>query len=425
MTVEAPDGSQASIPPRPSADAVLLDARQVVTCAGPTGDPLGVLERASVAWRGERIVAVGPSDRVAFELDLTGARTVDAGGGVVLPGFVDCHTHLVFAGSRVEEFAARTRGDDLGALGRRGAAVGIRGTAAATRRASVDELVEQARPRLRAMIAAGTTTVEVKSGYGLEHDAELRMLEAVRRLGESEPVDVVATYLGAHALPPERPREEYVAELVKRTIPTVAEAGLARFCDAYCDEGYFTVDETIRVLEAAVARGLAPKLHIDAYSHTGIARAAAVLGCVSVDHLNYTTAEELGELHAVGAVAVAMPGLDLAAGHPRPWNARPAAELGMPVALATDLCPGCWLPSMQEVVALACRRTGLSVEEAVLGATLSSARAIGRGDEVGSIEPGKLADLVVLDLDRYEELAYRLGVNSVRTVIKRGTPVRT
>ncbi|MBX6341298.1 MAG: imidazolonepropionase, partial [Thermomicrobiaceae bacterium] len=373
--------------------------------------------------RGERIVAVGPASEVAASVDRGAVRVIDAAGKVVLPGFVDCHTHLVFGGSRVDEYVARAAGEDLAPLERAGLPVGITGTVRETRDLGVDALVELALPRLAAMLRAGTTTVESKSGYGLTTDAELRMLAANRRLAELQPVEVVSTFLGAHAVPPGVPRERYVGTVVEDMIPRVADEGLAEFCDVYCDEGYFTVDDTRRILEAGLARGLRPKLHLDQYSHTGAARLAAELGCVSVDHLNYTPPEEQRLLAAAGVVAVVMPGIDFAVAHPRPIDARALLAQELTLALATDFCPGCWLPSMQLVIALACRLQGMPVAEAVRAATLGAAQALGRGDAIGSLEPGKQADLLILDLPRYEDLAYRIGENAVETVVKRGRVV--
>jgi imidazolonepropionase len=342
---------------------------------------------------------------------------------VVLPGFVDCHTHLVFGGSRVDEYAARLTGDDVAALAGRGIPVGITGTVAQTRDLSPDALVEEALPRLAEMLAAGTTTVESKSGYGLTTGSELRLLEANRRLGALQPIDIVSTFLGAHAFPPDVPPERYVDEVVAEMIPRAAEAGLATFCDVYCDDGYFTVEQTRRVLEAGLAHGLKPKIHLDQYAHTGAAALTAELGCVSADHLNFTRPEEIRRLAAAGVVGVATPGLDFAVAHPRPVDVRALIEGEMTVALATDLCPGCWLTSMPFVIALAGRLHRLSPAEAVRAATLGAARSLGLEGEVGSLEPGKLADVLILDVERHEDLAYRLGRNPVQTVVKRGQVV--
>ncbi len=396
----------------PTTSLVLIGAAEVITCAESAPDLVGRVAGASVLIEDGRIRAVGrfepPPD--ALRLDVTGK--------VVMPGFVDCHTHVVFGGTRVDEYVARV----AGSLPPAGAPTGIVGTMSETRTRTVEELTAEAVPRVAEMLRHGTTTAESKSGYGLDVAAELRMLETNRRLEAHTAVSIVSTYLGAHAFPPDCSRETYV-EQVLDTIPIIAERGLAEFCDAYCDEGYFTAAETRRILTLGARYGLRPKLHLDAYSNTGAAAVAVELGAVSVDHLNYTTAVELEQLTAAGVVAVAMPCLELAVGHPQPLDLRALARCGMRLALATDLCPGCWVASMQLVVQLGCRIGGLSVGEALRGATIHAAAAVGLDHERGSVEPGKRADLLVLDVSRHEEIAYRIGHNAVQIVIKDGRVV--
>ncbi|MGA7669677.1 MAG: imidazolonepropionase, partial [Nitrolancea sp.] len=342
---------------------------------------------------------------------------------VVMPGFVDCHTHLIFGGSRVEEYAAKVAGRDVAELAKAGVPVGITGTMAATRALSAEQLVEQALPRMAEMLRMGTTTAESKSGYGLSVESELRMLQANRALAHRQPIDIASTFLGAHALPPDQPREHYVRSIVEEMIPRVADEGLAEFCDAFCEEGYFTLDETREVLEAGLAHGLKPKLHLDQYHYSGAARLAAELKCVSVDHLNFTPPDEVRALAEAGVVGVIMAAIDFAVAHPRPVVARDLLAQGLTIGIGTDLCPGCWLTSMQFVIAFACRLQGMPVEEAIRAATLGAAQSIARQDEIGSLQPGKLADVIILDVARYEDLAYRLGRNAVETVIKRGEVV--
>jgi imidazolonepropionase len=356
-----------------------------------------------------RILAVGRIGEVAADV------TLDAGGAVVLPGFVDCHTHVVFGGSRVDEYAARCAGVPPAP----GVPVGITGTMAETRPLSPRELADASAPRLREMLAHGTTTVESKSGYGLARRAELAMLEANRLLADEVGIDIVSTYLGAHAFPPDADRAAYVDE-VCATIPEVAERRLAGFCDAYCEPGYFSNAETTRILETGLAHGLRPKLHLDAYAHTGAAAEAARLGATTVDHLNHTTPAELEQLAEAGVIGVVMPLLDFAVQHDRPAHARTILDSGVRIALATDICPGCYTASMQVVIQHACRTGGLAVDQAIRAATIDAAAACGRAGEIGSLEAGKQADLLILDTDRYEDLAYRIGHNAVRTVIRRG-----
>jgi imidazolonepropionase len=273
------------------------------------------------------------------------------------------------------------------------------------------------------MLYAGTTTFESKSGYGLTLESELALLRANRVLDELLAVDIVSTFMGAHAIPPDVPRERFVASVIEEMTPRVAEEGLAEFTDVFCESGYIWNDESEAILRAGIERGLKPKIHIDQYEYTGAAGFTADLRCVSADHLNFTTPDEMRQLGEVSVVAVAMPGLEFAVAHPRPVDCRAIIESGMTLALATDICPGCWMPSMQLVINLACRLHRLSPAEAIRAATLGAALALDRGNTIGSLEPGKLADVLVLDVNRHEDLAYRLGRNAVQKVIKRGKVV--
>ncbi|MFQ5747249.1 MAG: imidazolonepropionase [Gemmatimonadota bacterium] len=406
---------------RPPADLVITGAAEVVTCEPCGEDPLGRIPGGEVAIRGDRILAVAEAGRLGAEVDVEGARVVDAAGGVVAPGFVDGHTHLVFGGSRVREFAARLAPDagDPAALG---IPTGIAASVEMTRAADTDELVEAASRRLASMLAAGTTTAESKSGYGLTTEEELRLLEVNRRLDAAQPVDVVSTFLGAHAVPEGETRDAYVARVVTEMIPEVVARGLAEFCDVFCDEGYFGVDDARCILEAGRAAGLGLKIHTDQYSRLGGAELAAELGVVSADHLNHADEESLRALAAAGVTGVVTPVLDLTVRHPRPFDGRAMRNAGLELAVATDLCPGCWAESMQPAVRLACLRGGLSPAEAMLGATRVGARSAGLEDR-GALAPGLLADLQVWSVPTLEDLVYRIGSNVVARVIKRGKVV--
>ena len=328
----------------------------------------------------------------------------------------------MFGGSRAAEYAARmTRSaDEVRALG---IPTGIHATVSMTRAASQEELVAGARAVLRRMFLAGTTTVEVKSGYDLTANGELRMLEVNRVLqaesrGEA-PLDIVGTFLGAHDFPPGVPRGRYIESIIGEMIPRVAAGKLAAFCDVYCDEGYYTAAETGRILEAGLAAGLRPKIHVDAYSNIGGSKVAAALRAVSADHLNFTSRSEMAAYAQAGVVGVLMPGLDFAVRHPRPFDARAMVQEGMTLALATDFCPACWIESMQTVMQLACRLHALSPGEAILAATSGAAKALALDDR-GSLVPGALADVQLWDLPGHEDVIYRIGSNSVTAVVKRG-----
>jgi len=406
-------------PPRPRADLIISGATETLTCVPTAGDLIGRRPGATVAIAGEIILGVGPPSEIARQVDTSAARVLDASGKILAPGFVDPHTHLVFGGSRAQEYAARMflSPAEIEALG---IPTGIQATVDMTRAATFEALASSAAERLGRMFRHGTTTVESKSGYGLNLEKELKMLQVNQQLQATQPVDVVSTFLGAHDFPGDVPRETYLESLVNEMTPRVAEDGLAEFCDVYNDAGYYTVEESRRILEAGLGAGLKAKIHVDAYANIGGASMAAELGVVSADHLNYTDRPSMHKLAEAGVVGVVMPGLDFAVAHPRPFDARALLAEGVPLALATDLCPGCWLESMQLVMQLACRLYQFSPAEALYAATAGAARALAMDHDRGSLEPGKLADIQIWDLPTFEDVIYRLGNNAVETVIKRG-----
>jgi imidazolonepropionase len=403
---------------REFADLLIEGIHTLVTCRPSPEDPIGRIHNACLAVSGERILAVGEIKDVLREVDASQAVRIDARDRIVAPGFVDSHTHLVFGGSRVSEYAAR--------LTRTSAEVqamdiptGIQATVAMTRAESEEELLRVAALRLDEMLAYGTTTVESKSGYGLSLEDELRLLQVNRSLDKSHPIDVVSTFLGAHAIPPETARARYVDLVISEMIPAVAERNLAEFCDVFCDEGYFSVEDSRRILEAASEAGMGLKIHTDQYSDLGGAALAARLGVTSADHLNYTSPESARRLAQAGVTAVLMPLIDFAVQHPRPFQARMLIDEGLQLALATDFCPGCWAVSMPLMIQFASRQHRLSPEEAFIAATTGGARALDLDDR-GMLAPGYLADLQVWNLPSFEDLFYRLGHNPVEMVIKRG-----
>ena len=402
-------------------DLLVVGASEVLTCEGAGDDPVGRIPGGAVAIAGDTVVAVGPESEVRSVVDPAGARVIDARGGVVAPGFVDAHTHLVFGGSRVREYASRltrTREETV-ALG---IPVGILATVEATRAATEDDLVHVAMPRLDEMLAHGTTTVESKSGYGLTTADEIKLLEVNRRLDQEHAVELVSTFMGAHDVPPGMERAAYVEQVVSEQIPEVARRGLAKFCDVFCDEGYFTPHDARRVLEAGLEAGLTPKIHAEQYARTGGALLAAELGCTSADHLNFAQAEDLAALATAGVTAVLMPLIDFAVRHPRPIDARTWTEAGLTVALGTDMCPGGYAASMPLVIQFACRGNGMSPEQALLAATAGAAHACGL-EEHGKLTEGAVADLQLWNVATLEEMVYRTGHNPVRQVIKRGKVV--
>ena len=403
----------------------ILHASELLTLHGPRGprtreaaSDLGLLEDGAVYVEGERIVDVGPTTEV-LQHHPQAATTLDASGKVVLPGLVDAHTHAIFAGSREREVEWKAQGLSYAEIAARGG--GILHTVRATRGANEAELVRTGLDRLLTFISLGTTTVEVKSGYGLRTADELKMLRAAAEAGRVAGVDVVPTFLGAHAVPPEfegRP-DAYVELLLSESLEAVAVGRSASFCDVFVDEGYFSADQGKRLLEKASALGLRPKIHADELSDTGGAALSAKVRAVSADHLLHANEGGMEAMADAGVIATLLPAASLASRMPfadgRRWIAA-----GVPVALGTDFNPTCWCESMQLVIALACHHNGLLPAQAITAATINAAWAIGRGDEVGTLERGKLADLLVLDAPTYHHLGYRLGGDIVEAVVKRG-----
>jgi len=415
---------------RTAATLLVRHADALVTLAGHGTSPLtgaalgelGVIADGAVAAAGDRILAVGPSDRVERTITLAeGARVIDARGRTVLPGLVDPHTHLVYAGTREREFPLRLAGASYLEILRAGG--GILGTVTATRAADEATLARLTRDRLDTALRHGTTTLEIKSGYGLDTATELKQLRAAKRAARGHPVRTVATFMGAHAFPPEHRAdpEGYVDLVVEAMIPAVAEAGLAAFCDVFCEEGVFSVSQSRRILEAGRAAGLAPKLHADELASSGGAELAGAVGAVSADHLVYASDAGLAAMAAAGVVAVLLPGTTFSLMGSRYAPARRMIDAGVPVALATDANPGSSpTESMQMIVNLACLQLKLSPEEALAAATLNAAHAVGMADEVGSLEVGKRADLLVVDAPSPTYLAYHYGTNLAERVIASG-----
>jgi imidazolonepropionase len=411
----------ASSQPLIVADWALTNVSRLVTLEADKGTrPLGVIERGAVAAHDGRIVWVGPEDALASQVDLSGAQIVDAGGRAVLPGFVDSHTHFVFVGDRAEEFQLRHAGVSYEELARQGR--GILSTVRATRAASDDELADLAYARLRSFAAHGTTTVEGKTGYGLDTATEARCLALMNALAEKPGLPaVVPTFLGAHTIPPEfrgspDDRTRYVDLVVEEMLP--AFAGKARFCDVFCEATAFTVEETRRILERARDLGYLLKLHANQLNPSGGARLAAEFGAVSADHLDFASDEELDALHAANVTATLLPGCSFSLSAPYP-AARRFYDYGLRVALATDFNPGTsYCESMQMMIALAVSAMGMTLDEAISAATVGGAWALGMQNEVGSLAPGKRCDLIILTGRDERELAYHFGVNLVaRTII--------
>ncbi len=387
---------------------------------------LNILPHGAVLIDGEHILAVGePAELLLAHPE---ADLLDAGGKAVLPGLVDPHTHLVWAGDRVDEFEMRLQGKTYMEIMAAGG--GIAATLQATRSASFEELLAQTRERARTAFAHGTTTLEAKTGYGLDIEIELRQLEVILKLDEEGPLELIPTYLGAHAIPPEFAgnAEGYTDFLCSEALPAVqtwwqehASARMLPFVDVFCEEGTFDLAQTRRILLRAQELGFPLKLHADEFTNLGGVSLAAELGATSADHLVKTSAEDIRKLAESHTVAVSLPGTPFGLAHSEYTPAREIIAAGGLLALATDLNPGTsWNESMQFIQALACRTLKLTPAEALAASTINAAAALGLAERLGSLTPGKQADLIILKVPDYRMLSYRYGTNLVSTVIKKG-----
>jgi imidazolonepropionase len=384
-------------------------------------DIIRIRDAAIVAREG-RIEYAGPREGLKAEM-VEGLEPVDAHGMAAMPAFVDCHSHFVFAGYRPEEFLARAAGASYMDIHRSGG--GILRTVEATREADLDQLVALAEKRAWAMVQQGVGLVEAKSGYGLDLETELRQLEAARAVPVRVPIDVAPTYLGLHAVPPEFEgrASDYVDYVIEQVLPQVATRGAALFCDAFCEEGVFSVEDCRRFLEAAKKHGLGAKIHAEEIERTGGAKLAAELGAASADHLLKATAEDYCALAEAGVVATCLP-LTSFCLREKPADARAMIDAGCAVALATDFNPGSSCSdSIPLAIALANLSMGMSVEEILTAFTLNGAAALGMADRTGSLEPGKAADFVLLDAPSIDYLPYRSASNLVAATYKAGALV--
>ena len=417
-----------------SVDLYLHNAEQVVTCAsgaprrGPDMATVDVIENGAVAILDGRIAAVGPTGH--FEGRFAAERSIDCRGRSLCPGFVDAHTHTVFGGDRAAEFEMRIKGASY--LEIMAAGGGIVSTVRHTRAASVDELVSSAATRLDEMLLLGSTTVEIKTGYGLSVADELKMLQVIEQLDRNHPCDIVPTFLGAHAVPPEfdGDSEAYTRCVIDEILPEASNwyrtsrftaLGVAMYVDVFCEDHAFDISQSRRVLEAGIEAGFRAKMHVDQFNDFGGVSMAVELGAASVDHLDVTGRTEIEQLAGSDTIAVVLPAVNFNLGMANYADARTMLDAGTAVALATDLNPGSApCPSMSTVMAIACRQQQFTPAEALNASTINAACAIGQGDEAGSIEVGKRADILILKEGDFRHIPYFFGGNPVQTVIKRG-----
>lgn len=420
------------------ADLIIHHARQLVTCAsqgavkrGAALQDIDLIEDGAVAITAGHIAALGDTAKILSQYSAD--HIIDASGKVICPGFVDAHTHAVYAGDRIAEFERRIGGASYMEILAAGG--GILHTMQATRTTSQTQLIEETAARLDVMLRLGTTTVEIKTGYGLDTATELKMLKVIEALAEQHPVDIVPTFLGAHAVPPEYQNraDDYTRLVIEEMLPKAeqwyrqsrfASQQRALSVDVFCEDGAFDVEQSRQILESGAALGMSIKAHVDEFKSLGGLTMAVSLGALSVDHLDVTTEEEIQRLANSDTIGVILPAVNFHLGSSHFASARSMIDAGAAIALATDLNPGsapCF--SMPFVMSLACRYQKLLPAEALAAATINAAHALGMGDRVGSLEVGKQADLLILNTPDYRHLMYQLGSNLVETVIKRGVVV--
>ena len=403
-----------------------LHASQLVTLAGPKRprigkelSELGIIRNGGLLIRDGKIDVVGPSDEI--EKKSTDAEVVDLGGRVVLPGFVDAHTHLVFAGNRLDDFERRARGESYEQIAKAGG--GIWSTVEKTRAASEADLFGQATKHAEWFVKCGTTTVEAKSGYGITLDDELKILRVMQRLNQETPLEVVPTFLGAHAVPRDSSAGEYVDLVINEMLPRVAKEKLAEFCDVFCERGYFDVEQSRKILSAAKKLGLKLRGHVDQLTNSGGAKLMAERGAATADHLEKTDEQGIAALKTANVQPVLLPGSVYALGSTSYPRGREMIEAGLPVVLATDFNPGSSpTPSMPMVLSLACTQMKMSPAEAITASTINAAHSLSR-DDIGSLEAGKAANVAVFDCEDHRELAYWFGLPQTHVVYVRGKQI--
>jgi len=405
----------------------LLHAAELVTLAGPQRprignelSELGIIRGGGLLIRDGKIDIVGPSDEIKKKAG--DAEIIDLGERLVLPGFVDAHTHLVFAGNRLDDFERRARGEGYEQIAKAGG--GIWSTVEKTRAASEADLFAQATKHAEWFVKCGTTTVEAKSGYGLTFDDELRILRVMQRLNQETPLEVVPTFLGAHAVPRDSSAGEYVDLVTNEILPRVAKEKLAEFCDVFCERGYFDVEQSRKILSAAKKLGLKLRGHVDQLTNSGGAKLMAELGTATADHLEKTDEQGIAALKTANVQPVLLPGSVYALGSTSYPRARKMIETGLAVVIATDFNPGSSpTRSMPMILSLACTQMKMSPAEAITASTINAAYSLNRGDKIGSLEPGKIANLTVFDCEDYRELAYWFGIPQTHSVYVRGERV--
>jgi len=398
---------------------ILKDCRELLTVADDSEDLIGIRHGESIMIEDERIKKIGSYESIVEGLVEQDFEIIDCSDHVVMPGYVDSHTHLIFGGSRVHEYVGLLT-DTPEVIKERLGRVGLASSMYLTKNADDDKLRESSMLKLDRMLKSGTTTVEIKSGYGIDKDTELRMLRIVNGIKKTVPMTILSTYLGAHYYDTEMGKEKYIDFMIKEVMPVIMEEKLAQFSDVWCDAGYYTAEESYKVLSAGMDYGMIPSIHTECYSDIGGARVAAELKAANAGHLNYLSEKDTVLLRDAGVVGVLLPGTDFSVKHKRPFDPRPMIDAGLEIAVATNLNPGNWIENMDIALTLACRNHGMSEKEALRASTLGGAKALRVSGDYGSLEVGKFADIQIRKADSYKNVVYKFGVDEMAYVIKHG-----
>lgn len=395
---------------------ILKNCKQILTVKEDAEDLIGLLFDKSILIEDERIKKIGAFTEIEVDNE---TNIIDCSDKIIMPGYVDCHTHLIFGKSRVDEYEASLTMNP-NEVKEKVKLTGLAASMEYTKTASDEELLESSLIKLNRMLETGTTTVEIKSGYGIDKETELRQLRIINKLKEYTPQTIFSTYLGAHYYDVDMGKNNYIDFMIEEVMPIIKKENLAQFCDVWCDDGYYTAEDSRKVLKAGLEFGMLPTMHTECYSAIGGALVGAELKAANVGHLNYLKDEDIESLIENDVVGVLIPGTDFSVKHPKPFDPRPMLEKGLTIAIATNLNPGNWIESMPIAMALGCRNHKMTAEEAIRAATLGGAKALKVEMDYGSLEVGKYADIQILNSDNYKNCIYKFGVNEVENVIKKG-----
>ena len=398
---------------------LLKNCRELLTIEENAKDLIGLKNNTSLLIENERIKKIGTYEDLKKEISSNNFQEIDCSDKVVMPGYVDCHTHLIFGESRVDEYVASFT-MPTSEIKKKIPRTGIEASIFSTRNSTDEELINSSLLKLNRMLKHGTTTVEIKSGYGIDMETEIRLLKLINILKEKSPQTILSTYLGAHYFDTKMGKEKYIDFMINEVMPVIKKENLAQFCDVWCDEGYYNAEDCYKILKAGLENDMLPTLHTECYSAIGGAKVAAELKAANVGHLNYISSEDIKLLKEANVVGVLIPSTDFSVKHKKPFVPKPMLDEGMTIAIATNLNPGNWVEDMNISMILACRNHKMTENEAIRATTLGGAKALKIEKDYGSLEVSKFADIQIRNSDSYKNVVYKFGVNEIEHVIKNG-----